>query len=109
MLSPSSRFSGSEPGILVHTTDAIVKSDRNYRGGINGGSSRGNSRRSSCARRKPCWTGTPEIYFAKPIDNSRLVKVEDPRRGREMRQFGVALKLPFSAGHDLHVAAFQGH
>ena len=42
-------------------------------------------------RRKPCWTGTPEIYFAKAIDNSRLVKIEDPRRGREMRQFGFAL------------------
>ena len=46
-------------------------------------------------QRKPCWTGTPEIYFAKPIDNSRLVKVEDPRRGREMRQFGVALGCLF--------------
>src|ERR1700686_286027 len=46
-------------------------------------------------RRKPCWTGTPEIYFAKPIDNSRLVKIEDPRRGREMRQFGVALSCLF--------------
>ena len=43
------------------------------------------------ARRRPCWTGTPEIYFAKGIDNSRLVKVEDPRRVREMRQFGIAL------------------
>ena len=43
------------------------------------------------SRRRPCWTGTPEIYFTKPIDNSRLVKVEDPRRGREMRQFGIAL------------------
>jgi cell division protein FtsL len=46
-------------------------------------------------RRRPCWTGTPEIYFAKAIDNSRLVKVEDPRRGREMRQFGVALGFLF--------------
>src|SRR5579864_9593384 len=46
-------------------------------------------------RCKPCWTGTPEIYFAKPIDNSRLVKVEDPRRGREMRQFGIALGCLF--------------
>lgn len=43
------------------------------------------------ARRRPCWTGTPEIYFAKLIDNSRLVKVEDPRRVREMRQFGIVL------------------
>jgi cell division protein FtsL len=43
------------------------------------------------ARRKPCWSGTPEIYFAKAIDNSRLVRVENPKREREMRQFGVAL------------------
>lgn len=46
-------------------------------------------------RRHSCWTGTPEIYFAKAIDNSRLVKVEDPRRAREMRQFGVALGCLF--------------
>lgn len=42
-------------------------------------------------RRKPCWTGTPEIYFVKLINNARLVKVEDPRRSREMKQFGLAL------------------
>jgi cell division protein FtsL len=46
-------------------------------------------------RRQSCWNGTPEIYFAKPIDNSRLVKVEDPKRSREMRQFGVALGCLF--------------
>lgn len=46
---------------------------------------------NSSRRSKPCWTGTPEIYFAKPIDNSRLVKVEDPGRSREMKQFGVAM------------------
>ncbi len=43
------------------------------------------------AARKRFWAGTPEIYFAKPIDNSRLVKVEDPAHGREMKQFGFAL------------------
>ena len=43
------------------------------------------------SRRKPCWLGTPEIYFRKTIDNSRLVKVEDPRRAREMKYFGLAL------------------
>jgi cell division protein FtsL len=43
------------------------------------------------SRRKSCWLGTPEIYFRKTIDNSRLVKVEDPRREREMKFFGVAL------------------
>jgi cell division protein FtsL len=46
-------------------------------------------------RRRSCWTGTPEIYFAKAIDNSRLAKVEDPRRSREMRQFGLALGCLF--------------
>ncbi len=46
-------------------------------------------------RRNPCWNGTPEIYFAKPIDNSRLVKVEDPKRSREMKQFGFALSCLF--------------
>ena len=43
------------------------------------------------SRRRSCWLGTPEIYFRKTIDNSRLVKVEDPRREREMKQFGLAL------------------
>jgi hypothetical protein len=47
------------------------------------------------ARRRSLWTGTPEIYFSKGIDNSRLVKVEDPRRSREMRQFGIALGCLF--------------
>jgi cell division protein FtsL len=46
-------------------------------------------------RRRSAWTGTPEIYFTKAIDNSRLVKVEDPRRTREMRQFGIALACLF--------------
>jgi cell division protein FtsL len=46
-------------------------------------------------RRRPFWNGTPEIYFTKSIDNSRLVKIEDPRRTREMRQFGIALACLF--------------
>ena len=46
-------------------------------------------------RRSSSWAGTPEIYFTKSIDNSRLVKVEDPRRTREMRQFGTALAFLF--------------
>jgi hypothetical protein len=47
------------------------------------------------ARRNTFFTGTPEIYFAKAIDNSRLVKVEDPGRNREMKQFGTALAFLF--------------
>lgn len=47
------------------------------------------------SRRRSCWAGTPEIYFAKNIDNSRLIKIEDPRRAREMRHFGIALGCLF--------------
>src|ERR1051325_8024010 len=46
-------------------------------------------------RRRSCWMGTPEVYFSKAIDNSRLVKVEDPRRSREMKHFGFALGCLF--------------
>ena len=45
--------------------------------------------------RQSCWLGTPEIYFRKAIDNSRLAKFEDPRRAREMKHFGIALCLLF--------------
>ena len=50
----------------------------------------------STRHKKSCWLGTPEIYFRKTIDNSRLVKVEDPRRAREMKQFGIALCFLFA-------------
>jgi cell division protein FtsL len=43
------------------------------------------------ARRKPCWTGTPEVYFHKNIDNSRVVRVADPKRTREMAMFLAAV------------------
>lgn len=39
--------------------------------------------------------GTPEIYFSKAIDNSRLVKVADPARRREMALFTAALSVLF--------------
>ncbi|MGB9104391.1 MAG: cell division protein FtsL [Terriglobales bacterium] len=41
------------------------------------------------------WNGTPEVYFTKAIDNSRLVRVADPKRSREMTQFACALALLF--------------
>ena len=40
-----------------------------------------------------CYSVTPEIYLPKPIDNSRLVRVADPRRRRELRWFCCALCL----------------
>jgi cell division protein FtsL len=41
------------------------------------------------------WTGTPEVYFTKAIDNSRLVRVADTKRSREMTQFACALAVLF--------------
>ncbi len=45
--------------------------------------------------RRHAWIGTPEIYFTQAIDNSRLVKVADVKRRREMAQFAIALVVLF--------------
>ncbi len=37
--------------------------------------------------------GTPEIYFAKRIDNSRVLKIVDPQRRRELATFAFALSI----------------
>ena len=39
---------------------------------------------------------TPEFYFTRHFDNSRLVKVSDPARAREMRVFSIAAAFLFS-------------
>jgi cell division protein FtsL len=39
---------------------------------------------------------TPEFFFVKHIDNSRLVKAADPVRAREMRVFAAAVAVLFS-------------
>ena len=44
--------------------------------------------------RKPV-PGTPEIFFAKTIDNSRLVRETDPKRRREMVLFAIAVAVFF--------------
>jgi cell division protein FtsL len=43
------------------------------------------------ARRGP----TPEVFFAKHLDNSRMVTVDDPERRREMRSFAAAMTILF--------------
>jgi len=43
------------------------------------------------ARRGP----TPEVFFAKHIDNSRIVKADDPERKREMRTFTATMSILF--------------
>ena len=47
------------------------------------------------SRRRHTWSGTPEVYFTQAIDNSRLVKVADVKRRREMAQFAIALVVLF--------------
>ena len=41
------------------------------------------------------WIGTPEIYFPQAIDNSRVVKVADTERRREMAHFAIAMAVLF--------------
>src|SRR5258707_2404702 len=55
-------------------------------------------------RRFPGWMGTPEIYFSKSIDNSRLVKVTDHRRHQENFMFAASLAALFFV---VMVYAFQ--
>jgi cell division protein FtsL len=38
---------------------------------------------------------TPEVFFAKRFDNSRIVKTADPQRVKEMRTFACAMALLF--------------
>jgi cell division protein FtsL len=44
------------------------------------------------ARRGP----TPEVFFVKHFDNTRLVKADDPVRKKEMRNFAVAISILFA-------------
>ena len=44
------------------------------------------------ARRGP----TPEVFFAKHLDNTRLVKSADPVRVKEMRRFAIAMTMLFA-------------
>src|ERR1700759_1460218 len=44
------------------------------------------------ARRGP----TPEVFFTKHLDNTRLVKAADPVRVREMRSFAMAMTVLFA-------------
>ena len=41
-------------------------------------------------------TRTPEFFFARHFDNTRLVKAPDPVRAREMRLFSAAIAVLFS-------------
>ncbi len=39
---------------------------------------------------------TPEMFFSKAIDNTRIVKADDPERRREMRSFTIVMTVLFA-------------
>lgn len=39
---------------------------------------------------------TPEMFFSKHLDNTRLVKADDPERQREVRSFTMVMTLLFA-------------
>jgi cell division protein FtsL len=48
------------------------------------------------ATTRRCVAGiTPEFYFQKTIDNSRVIKIVDPRRRREIRMFSASVAALF--------------
>lgn len=49
----------------------------------------------AAAQPRGMFLGTPEIYFTKRIDNSRVVQITDPKRRREMITFGIMLGVLF--------------
>jgi cell division protein FtsL len=50
---------------------------------------------SSVSETRGMFMGTPEIYFSKRIDNTRVVRIVDPKRRREMMYFGGMLSVLF--------------
>ena len=38
---------------------------------------------------------TPEVFFAKHLDNTRIVKADDPERRKEMRMFSAVMTVLF--------------
>ena len=38
---------------------------------------------------------TPEVFFTKHLDNSRIVKADDPERRKEMRMFSAVMAVLF--------------
>jgi len=50
----------------------------------------------SVSETRGMFMGTPEIYFFKRIDNSRVVREVDPERRREMLWFGITMTILFA-------------
>jgi hypothetical protein len=51
--------------------------------------------KKGAGRAGSAWMGTPEVYFAKQLDNSRVVRTIDPQRSREIAGFSAAVACLF--------------
>ncbi len=56
----------------------------------------GHNRRLEAAEVRVRRGPTPEVFFEKRLDNSRLVKSDDPQRKRDIRNFAVAAMIFFA-------------
>src|SRR5690242_21714734 len=50
----------------------------------------------SASKHARSWNGTPEVFFDKEIDNSRLVKIADRKRNREIVALSATLAIFFA-------------
>src|SRR5271169_5675895 len=53
------------------------------------------SAQAAAVQPRGMFMGTPEIHFAKRIDNSRVMRLTDPKQRREMILFGITLSVFF--------------
>src|SRR5438105_2090648 len=84
-------------GQWIQTASGAVAMRRpNFSQGVQGvWSPVGEKQGAGVRRAGSAWMGTPEVFFAKQIDNSRLVKVSDPNRTREMAGFAASVACMF--------------
>jgi cell division protein FtsL len=83
---------GSYGGTMAACTTTYIEPGRGW-------NARGAERNAELLAQQPLRrrrVRTPEFYFAKHFDNSRLVQAPDPVRTRQMRIFSAAVAVLFS-------------
>ncbi len=77
-------------------TQAIATQMPAYSGRFNANTVRERNQSLLAAQQRIRRGPTPEVFFTKRIDNSRVVTANDPRRAQEMRSFATAMALLFA-------------
>ena len=77
-------------------TQAITTQMLGYSGRIDASTVRERNQTLLAAQQRVRRGPTPEVFFTKRIDNSRLVTSDDPQRAREMRSFAAAMAFLFA-------------